>query len=59
VSLAASEETVQPQCHNDFTKNVIARNKTLVGGLEAGTFKFLGKVKYVPLNEIKNSKLGL
>lgn len=48
VSLAASEgDTVQPRCHDDdIAKTVIARNKTLVGGLEAGTFKFLGKVRY-------------
>lgn len=47
VSLAEAEDgTVQPHCHaDDMAKSVIARNKTLVGGLEAGTFKFLGKVK--------------
>ncbi|KAK3699402.1 hypothetical protein QZH41_018563 [Actinostola sp. cb2023] len=45
VSLA-EDENIQPRCHaDDMTKTAIARNKTLVGGLEAGTFKFLGKVK--------------
>ncbi|XP_031554877.1 uncharacterized protein LOC116291804 isoform X2 [Actinia tenebrosa] len=45
VSLAESQE-VHPKCHaDDISKSLIARNKTLAGGLEAGTFRFLGKVK--------------
>ncbi|XP_048589005.1 uncharacterized protein LOC5518116 isoform X2 [Nematostella vectensis] len=47
ISLAETGlDTKQPTCkEDDIARTHIARNKTLAGGLEAGTFKFLGKVK--------------
>ena len=46
--LAASSE--EPVCKKEMQTYEVARNKTLVGGLEAGSFKFLGRVGYVWLN---------